>query len=70
MKGIKVILAAITAASIAHYFKRDYAVLAFSSGVTVLRPLMRTLGLKLFYKYFLHWNFMVIQMWDWYWRKV
>jgi len=37
MKGLKVILAAITAASIAHHFKRDYATLAFSNKVSVLK---------------------------------
>ena len=33
----KVILSAITAAAIAQHFKRDYAVLAFSNGISVLR---------------------------------
>lgn len=33
----KIILAAITAAAIAQHFKTDYAVLAFSSGVSVLK---------------------------------
>lgn len=37
MKGLKVILAAITAASIAQHFKRDYGVLSFSNKVTVLK---------------------------------
>jgi Mg-chelatase subunit ChlD len=39
MKGMKVVLAAITAASIAQHFKRNYAVLAFSNRVTVLKAL-------------------------------
>jgi len=37
MKGLKVILAAITAAAIAHHFKRDYAILAFNNRVSVLK---------------------------------
>lgn len=37
MKGMKVILAAITAASIAQHFKRDYAILAFNNRVSVLK---------------------------------
>lgn len=37
MKGLKVVLAAITAASIAHHFKRDYAILAFSNKVSTLK---------------------------------
>lgn len=39
MRGMKVILAAITAASIAQHFKRDYAVLSFSSGASVLKAI-------------------------------
>lgn len=39
MKGMKVILAAITAASIAQHFKRNYAVLVFSNKVTVIKAL-------------------------------
>ena len=37
MKGIKIVLAAITAASIAQHFKQDYAILAFSNQVSVLK---------------------------------
>lgn len=37
MKGFKIILAAITAAAIAYHFKQDYAVLAFSRQVSVLK---------------------------------
>jgi hypothetical protein len=37
MKGLKIILAAITAASIAQHFKEDYAILAFSNKVSVLK---------------------------------
>ena len=37
MKGIKIILAAITAAAIAYHFKQDYAILAFSNRVSVLK---------------------------------
>ncbi len=44
MKGLKVILAAITAASIAQHFKRDYAVLAFSNRVSVLKALDDNVG--------------------------
>ena len=44
MKGIKVILAAITAASIAQHFKRDYAILAFSNRVTILKGLDDNIG--------------------------
>lgn len=39
MKGMKIILAAITAAAIARHFKRDYAILAFNNKVTVLKGL-------------------------------
>lgn len=37
MKGFKIILAAITAAAVAQHFKHDYAVLAFSNNVDVLK---------------------------------
>jgi hypothetical protein len=40
----KVILSAITAAAIAQHFKRDYAVLAFSNGVSVLREVEERAG--------------------------
>ena len=40
----KVILSAITAAAIAQHFKRDYAVLAFSNGVSVLREVDERAG--------------------------
>ncbi|MFO0753031.1 MAG: vWA domain-containing protein [Thermodesulfovibrionales bacterium] len=39
MKGMKVILAAITAAAIAQHFKRDYAILAFNNKVSVLKDI-------------------------------
>lgn len=39
MKGMKIILAAITTASIAHHFKTNYAVLAFSNEVSVLKAI-------------------------------
>ena len=44
MKGLKIILAAITAASIAQHFKTDYAVLAFSNRVSVLRAIDEPTG--------------------------
>jgi hypothetical protein len=44
MKGFKVILAAITAAAIAQHFKQDYAVLAFSNKVSVLKGIRDTTG--------------------------
>ena len=44
MKGLKIILAAITAASIAQHFKTDYAVLAFSNRVSVLRGIAEPTG--------------------------
>jgi MoxR-like ATPase len=44
MKGIKIILAAITAAAIAQHFKRDYAVLAFSNKVTPLKAIDEPTG--------------------------
>jgi hypothetical protein len=37
MKGMKIILAAITAAAIAQHFKQDYAVFAFSNQVSILK---------------------------------
>lgn len=37
MKGMKIVLAAITAASIAQHFKKDYAILAFNNQVSVLK---------------------------------
>ena len=40
----KVILAAITAAAIAQHFKKDYAVLAFSNGISVLREVDERAG--------------------------
>jgi hypothetical protein len=39
-----IILAAITAAAIAQHFKKDYAVLAFSTGVSVLREIDESSG--------------------------
>lgn len=44
MRGLKIVLAAITAATIAYHFKRDYAVLAFSDQVTVLKGLNERIG--------------------------
>lgn len=44
MKGLKIILAAITAAAIAHHFKRDYAVIAFSNRATVLKGIDDSTG--------------------------
>lgn len=44
MKGMKIILAAITAAAIAQHFKRDYAVLAFCNKVTVLKGIDESTG--------------------------
>ena len=44
MKGIKIILAAITAAAIAYHFKQDYAILAFSNRVSVLKGIDDALG--------------------------
>jgi hypothetical protein len=40
----KIILAAITAAAIAQHFKRDYAILAFNSGVGVLKDVNEPAG--------------------------
>ena len=44
MKGMKIILAAITAAAIAQHFKKDYAVLAFCNKVTVLKAIDESTG--------------------------
>ena len=44
MKGMKIILAGITASSIAQHFKRDYAILAFSNRVTVLKAIDESTG--------------------------
>lgn len=44
MKGIKVILAAITAASIAQHFKMDYGILSFSNRVSVLKGVNDKIG--------------------------
>ncbi|MBC8440053.1 MAG: VWA domain-containing protein [Deltaproteobacteria bacterium] len=44
MKGMKIILAAITAAAIAQHFKKDYGVLAFSNQVTVLKAIDEPTG--------------------------
>lgn len=44
MKGMKLILAAITAASIAQHFKRDYAILAFSNTISVLKGIHEKTG--------------------------
>ena len=44
MKGLKVILAAITAASIAQHFKMDYAILGFCNRVSVLRDINEATG--------------------------
>ena len=37
MKGMKIVLSAITAAAVARHFRTDYAVVAFSNDVTVLK---------------------------------
>jgi Mg-chelatase subunit ChlD len=44
MRGMKIILAAVTAAAIAWHFRSDYAVLAFSNRVTVLKALEDNIG--------------------------
>jgi hypothetical protein len=44
MKGMKLILSAITAAAIAQHFKKDYGVLAFSNKVTVLKAIDEPTG--------------------------
>lgn len=44
MKGLKIVLAAITAAAVAQHFKKDYAILAFSNRVTVLKGINERIG--------------------------
>jgi hypothetical protein len=44
MKGMKIILSAITAAAIAHRFKKDYGILAFSNQVTILKAIDESTG--------------------------
>lgn len=44
MKGIKIVLAAITAASIAQHFKKNFAILAFSNNVSVLKGINNQIG--------------------------
>jgi uncharacterized protein with von Willebrand factor type A (vWA) domain len=44
MRGMKVILAAITAASISQHFKRDFAVLSFNHKVSVLKAIDENTG--------------------------
>lgn len=44
MKGMKLILSAITAAAIAQHFKKDFGVLAFSNRVTVLKAIDEPTG--------------------------
>jgi hypothetical protein len=44
MKGMKIILAGITASSIAQHFKSDYAILAFSNQVSVLKSIDDSTG--------------------------
>ena len=44
MKGMKLILSAITTAAIASHFKTDYGVLAFSNNVTVLKGINEPTG--------------------------
>lgn len=44
MKGMKIILAAITAAAIAQHFKKDYGILAFNNQVTVLKDIDSSTG--------------------------
>lgn len=44
MRGLKIILGAITAASIAYQFKRDYAILSFSDKVSVLKAVDENIG--------------------------
>jgi MoxR-like ATPase len=44
MKGMKIILAAITAAAIAQHFRKDYGVLAFSNQITVLKGIDESTG--------------------------
>lgn len=44
MKGLKIILAAITAAAISQHFKRDYAILTFSNSVSVVKGIDDNVG--------------------------
>lgn len=44
MKGIKIILAAITAAAISQHFKNEYGILAFNNKVTVLKAIDEPTG--------------------------
>jgi hypothetical protein len=44
MKGMKIILAAITAAAIAQHFKKDYGILAFNNQVTLLKDIDSSTG--------------------------
>ncbi len=44
MKGMKIILAAITAAAVAQHFKRNYGILAFNNRVTVLKGIQSATG--------------------------
>lgn len=44
MKGIKVILAAITAAAIAQHFKNDYAILGFNNRISILKGIDDKIG--------------------------
>lgn len=44
MRGMKIILAAITGASIAQHFKKDYAVLSFNHKVSVLKAIDESTG--------------------------
>ncbi len=44
MKGLKVILAAITAAAIAQHFKNDYAILGFNNRISILKGIDDNIG--------------------------
>jgi hypothetical protein len=44
MKGMKIVLAGITAAAIAHHFKRDYAIIGFSNRTTPLKNIDENIG--------------------------
>ncbi|GAB4256744.1 VWA domain-containing protein [Thermincola ferriacetica] len=44
MRGLKIVLAAITAATIAYHFKTDFSVLAFSNKVKVLKAINHMTG--------------------------
>lgn len=44
MRGLKILLAAVTAATIAQHFKRDYSVVAFSNSVSVLKGIAEPVG--------------------------